>query len=198
MTQTYAKKHTIKVEAGGRVEEVKGGTTQTLEGGGGYDQKIAPKWHTKVEGPWKFEAQSVKWDIEANVDVECMKWEVLQKGEVSWKTLGNICWSHLANENKLTVGHSSEVYVGGKEEVFVGVKAALSIAAALEIFAGAKCEVSIGPKVELETIHLKNKAAELEETAAKVEERLTRLEETPAHITVNAIKMTTVAMFMVL
>ncbi len=43
VTQTYAKHHQMKVEAGGRKEEVVGGYTQKIEGGVGYDQSLSPR-----------------------------------------------------------------------------------------------------------------------------------------------------------
>lgn len=175
----------MKVEAGGRKEEVVGGYTQKIEGGVGYDQSLSPRWHTHVEGPWNMEADSVKWKITEKVDVQCEEWTVLQTGSVSWQNVGDISWKKLANENSLTVGQTSEVMVGLKEEVMIGGSVEVTLGAAAELFVGAKADImvaaqyecNVGPKAEAKTAKVKAAEAEVEKTDALLKSCLLSLQE---------------------
>jgi type VI secretion system secreted protein VgrG len=174
---------------GGMKQEIKGGYKQEIEGGVGYDQKIAPKWNGKVEGPWTFEAASVKWDVKGDVKIECNKWEVEQKSEVSWKNLGNIKNLHWANKLEVTLGTSVGTHVGLKAETLIGGKGELCLGAKAGATIAFQFDLNAGPKLELESLKFHNKATEAKKAQTHLKMAMVSIEELHAAVTKHDIKV---------
>lgn len=189
VTQEYGKHHKIEVKSGGRKEEITGlfdqevktGYKQKVEAGykqtieGGFTQKISDHHDHTVEGPYKFEAKKVNWDIEGKVDIECAAWEVTQKDDVIWKSIGNFLHHKITNSNEFILGAKGEQIIGLKHEVLVGGKLELTVAAGIEIEAAAMVEITMGPRLELKGIHLENEGVKAKHAEAKIEQMETEL-----------------------
>ena len=211
VNQTYDKKHTMTIGSEGRLEEITGLYDQTLhtgykkhveagmiehvEGGEGYKLNIEPSYNVIVEDLYHLEAKEVTWAITNDVTIECNAWEVTQRSQVLWKTLGDFLHVKLTKSHETTVGLKSELFIGGKSDICIGLMSEIKIGGSLEVFIGAKAdidisaalEVTIGPHLELETIHLHKKDANIEAMEAKLSTIEAELAHREAYLLIAAI-----------
>jgi type VI secretion system secreted protein VgrG len=211
VSQTYDQKHTITVGSQGRLETITGlydqtlntgylktvhaGKTEHIDGGAGYTLTVDPSYDIDVTDLYHLHAKEVKWEIDNDVTIECNAWEVTQRSQVLWKTLGDFLHVKLTKSHETTVGLKSELFIGGKSDITIGLTSDIKVGGALEVFVGAKAdidvsialEVKVGPHFEFEFLNIEKKDVKMEAMEAKLSTIEAELAHREAFLLVAAI-----------
>ncbi len=193
VTQEYGLHHDITVKSGGRKEEITGLFDQTLHtgykktvesgmeehvsGGAGYTLTVTPNYDVDVTDLYHLHAKKVTWDIDNDVKIECNAWEVTQRSQVMWKTVGDFCHIKISNSDETTYGIKTEKFFGLKNaltvgesgEIFIGLKADIKLAAVLDVALTATLELKGGPTFGIENGKIKAKTFTLEKAEARLD-----------------------------
>ncbi len=196
VTQTYGAHHEIKVEGGGRKEEItgdyeqeisakyeqtiKGGNVQKITGGEGWVQEVvSPKWETTVNGPWELLATSVGWRTTAKIDFYAAGNIEFTGKDVNTTRTGNHKEFTLGTSQELSIGSFTDIKIGNVNEVQIAVVIDLKLAAAIEMTMG--CYLEAKPAVDLGA-----KGAKLHKVGEKLESVAAHIQKASAAVLINA------------
>jgi type VI secretion system secreted protein VgrG len=196
VTQEYGLHHDIKVLAGGRKEEITGifeqelhtgykktvqaGMEEHISGGPGYTLTVTPNHDVDVTDLYHLHAKDVKWDIDNDITINCNKYSMTQRADVSHFTYGNYVGGYFGMKSEIFGGLKTDLFLGARGILTVGAKMDVTLGASIDaklglkvdIVAGITVEGKFGPVFKMKPFRLEN--AEVEVKAAKA--RLTAIE----------------------
>lgn len=192
VTQEYGLHHDITVKAGGRKEEITGLYDQTLHtgykktvqagmeehvsGGPGYTLTVTPNYDVDVTDLYHLHAKDVGWDIDNNVTINCNKYEINQRSNVTVNTHGTFLGTYLSAKHETTVGAKSDLFIGAKSMISIGAKSDVTIglsldaklAVKIDLAAAVTIEGKIGPTFKIKSFRLEKAVAEIKSVDVRV------------------------------